>query len=219
MKILSRLLLVLGFLCLAWLCALANQGEGLPPDQALQKLQQGNARFVSALLTHPDLDPQRRLEVAKGQHPFAAILCCSDSRVPPELIFDQGLGDLFVVRVAGNVVNPDNLGSLEYAVEHLHTRLIVVLGHQRCGAVEAALEGKEVPGNLGALLARLGPAVEKARGEDGDRLASAILWNIRLTTQAIRTSEPVLAEEVRTGEVVVRGAQYNLDDGRVEFLK
>lgn len=219
MKTLSQLLLILGFLCLTLLCALGSEEEGMPAHQALEKLQEGNARFVSALLTHPGQDPRRRLEVARGQHPFAAILCCSDSRVPPEIIFDQGLGDLFVVRVAGNVVNQDNLGSLEYAVEHLHTRLILVLGHQRCGALQAALGGQEVPGNLGVLLAQLRPAVEMARAEGGDLLGSAILWNIRLSAQAIRNSEPVLAPEIREGEVVVQGAQYNLDDGRVEFLK
>lgn len=127
-------------------------------DEALARLMEGNARYVSAKLNHPDQTLQRRAEVASGQHPFAIILTCADSRVPPELLFDQGLGDLFVVRVAGNIVDDDILGSIEYGVGELATPLVMVLGHERCGAVKATVEsveqGGEVPGHIGAWFKR-----------------------------------------------------------------
>src|SRR5207247_2291014 len=145
------------------LCADAKAPAGPSADQAMKMLQDGNARFVSGKLEHPNESPERRTEVAKGQHQFAVILACADSRVGPEVIFDAGLGDLFVTRVAGNVVDDAMLGSIEYAVEHLGAPLIVVCGHQRCGAVQATVEtvasGAPAPGHLGALIDPIKPAV------------------------------------------------------------
>ena len=138
-------------------------------NEALQKLIDGNKRFVTGQFALKDLGDARREELVKGQKPFAVILTCSDSRVPPEHIFDQGLGDIFVVRNAGNVVDPVTLGSIEYAVEHLLAPLVVVLGHDYCGAVKAAVDGGEAPGSIGAIIAKLLPSVEKAKatGQQG----------------------------------------------------
>src|SRR5947209_2306854 len=128
--------------------------EAAPPtaEGAIKLLKEGNGRFAQGKLAAKDTGANRRALLAKGQHPFAVVLTCADSRVAPELVFDQGLGDLFVLRVAGNITDPFTLGSIEYAVEHLHTPLIVVLGHENCGAVAAALTKVEFPGNLGTLI-------------------------------------------------------------------
>jgi carbonic anhydrase len=136
----------------------------LTGDQALQELMNGNKRYVAAELAHPNQTAARRAEVAKGQDPFAIIVGCSDSRVPPEIIFDQGLGDLFVTRVAGNIVDDVVLGSIEYAAEHLGVPLIVVLGHKRCGAVEAAAKGGDAPVHIRSLVEAIKPAIKKAKG-------------------------------------------------------
>src|SRR5215471_12890418 len=141
--------------CLLVLPTLGRADETPPGLEALQRLKAGNARFAADQPSKRDVSKARRAEVAKGQKPFAIILACADSRVAPELIFDQGLGDLFVLRVAGNVTDPENLGSIEYALVHFKTSLIVVLGHDECGAVKAALAGKPLEGNLGKLIARI----------------------------------------------------------------
>src|SRR5947207_5042367 len=140
------------------------------PAEAISKLKEGNGRYTSGNLQHPGQTTERRTELAKTQHPFAGIVSCSDSRVPPEIVFDQGLGDLFVVRVAGNVINDEGLGSVEYTVDHLGTRLILVLGHQSCGAVKAAREtiaakGK-APGHIESLVTSIKPAVEATAKQD-----------------------------------------------------
>ena len=140
------------------------------PDQALARLMDGNRRYSQNKEQHPDETLARRMELQSSQHPFAVILSCSDSRVPPELIFDQGLGDLFVIRVAGNIVDDDGLGSIEYAVEHLGTKLIVVLGHEKCGAVSAAVASETAPGHLTALFAAIRPSVLATASSPGDRL-------------------------------------------------
>src|SRR4051795_13565486 len=129
--------------------------RSLPADRALARLLEGNGRYARHKEQHPDETLARRKELETGQHPFAVILSCADSRVPPELVFDQGLGDLFVIRVAGNIADDDVLGSIEYAVEHLHTKLILVLGHEKCGAVSAAVEGNHDPGHLESLLSAI----------------------------------------------------------------
>ena len=142
----------------------------ISPAEAISKLKEGNGRYTSGSLQHPGQTAERRTELAKTQHPFATIVSCSDSRVPPEIVFDQGLGDLFVVRVAGNVINDEGLGSVEYTVDHLGTRLILVLGHQSCGAVKAAREtiaakGK-APGHIQSLVTAIKPAVEATAKDD-----------------------------------------------------
>ena len=184
-----------------------------------QELLSGNKRFVEGNPTHPNQSIARRQEMAKGQHPRAAVLACADSRVSPEILFDQGLGDLFVVRVAGNVVNDLILGSLEYAVEHLGTQLIVVLGHQRCGAVGAACAGGEAPGHIGSLVDALAPAVAKIRASEAGRADLVAKENVRMTVKSLQSCGPILAELVRQGKLEVAGAFYDLDTGAVEIVE
>ncbi|HEY5999724.1 MAG TPA: carbonic anhydrase [bacterium] len=197
----------------------AEEARGVAADEALARLMDGNRRFVEMKLAHPEQDVACRTTLAKGQQPFAVILGCSDSRVPPEVIFDQGLGDLFVVRVAGNVADDIGIASMEYAVEHLGSRLIVVLGHERCGAVTAAVKGGELPGHLPALMAALKPAVEKARGGEGDAVEAAVAANVAATVALLRESKPILAEMVEKGEIRIVGARYDLDSGEVALVR
>ena len=198
--------------------AAAQEGLALSGKGARQKLIDGNKRYVEAKLSHPDQTAQRRIEVAKGQHPFAAIVSCSDSRVPPEIIFDQGLGDLFVIRLAGNILDDAALGSLEYAVEHLGVRYIMVLGHERCGAVDATVKGGEAPGHIGSLVKAIQPAVDKVKNQPGDLLDNAVRANVIMVVQQLKSSGPILEELVRKGDLTIEGARYDLDDGVVEIL-
>jgi carbonic anhydrase len=191
----------------------------VPPAEAISKLKEGNGRYTSGNLQHPGQTTERRAELAKDQHPFAVILSCSDSRVPPEIVFDQGLGDLFVVRVAGNVIDDHGLGSIEYAVDHLGARLIVVLGHQSCGAVKAAKEtiaakGK-APGHIQSLVTAIKPVVEATAKDD---LETTVKANVKHVVQALRSSTPILKAKVDSGEVQVIGGYYSLDTGGVSLL-
>jgi carbonic anhydrase len=188
------------------------------PDEAWESLAAGNRRYVAGEQGHPDQTPERRRELAGGQRPFAAILGCSDSRVPPELIFDQGLGDLFVVRVAGNIVDAATLGSLEYAVHHLGVSLIVVLGHSSCGAVQATLMGGRPEGSIAALVAALQPAVEVARQQPGPLLDNAVRANVTLVAAQLQAAEPILAPAVASGALRVEAGVYSLTSGAVELL-
>lgn len=196
--------------------------EKLESSEGLLRLLEGNERYVKWHLEHPDLNEARRVQVAQGQTPFAAIVGCADSRVPPEILFDQGLGDLFVVRVAGNIVDAAGLGSLEYAVEHLGTTVIMVLGHEKCGAVKATIEtldaGGEAPGSIGVLVTALTPAVELARGLEGDLLDNAVVSNVILTMAQVKTASPILAHAIDLGELIVVGGRYDLDTGAVRLL-
>ena len=192
---------------------------GVAPAEAISKLKEGNGRYTSGNLQHPGQTSERRAELAKTQHPFATILSCSDSRVPPEIVFDQGLGDLFVVRVAGNVINDEGLGSVEYTVDHLGTRLILVLGHQSCGAVKAAREtiaakGK-APGHIESLVTAIKPAVEATAKDD---LETTVKANVKNVVKALRSSTPILKAKVDSGEIQVIGGYYSLDTGAVTFL-
>jgi carbonic anhydrase len=189
------------------------------PAEAISKLKEGNGRYTSGNLQHPGQTAERRTELANTQSPFAAIVSCSDSRVPPEIVFDQGLGDLFVVRVAGNVINNEGLGSIEYTVDHLGTRLILVLGHQSCGAVKAAKEtiaakGKAA-GHIQSLVTAIKPAVEATAKDD---LETTIKANVKNVVQALRSSTPILKAEVDSGKIQVVGGYYSLDTGAVTFL-
>jgi carbonic anhydrase len=188
-------------------------------DQALSRLMEGNRRYSRHDEQHPDETLARRKELEREQHPFAVILSCSDSRVPPELIFDQGLGDLFVIRVAGNIADDDGLGSIEYAVEHLHTKLILVLGHEKCGAVSAAVEGGSASGHLGSLVSAIQPSVEETRDMPGDKIHNCVLANARRIAGQIRQSEPVLRELMASEGVKVVAAYYHLDSGKVTVLE
>jgi carbonic anhydrase len=195
-----------------------EQGAKVAPADALARLKAGNQRFVAGKLQHPHQNPRRRTELATGQRPFAIVLGCADSRTSPEVLFDQGLGDLFVVRVAGNILDDHVLGSIEYAVDHLGAQLIVVLGHQRCGAVQAAketLDSKaEAPAHINSIVAAIQPAVEATRGADVEATIKANTDNV---VQSLRSSEPVLKKEVEAGAITVLGAYYNLDTGAVVF--
>lgn len=188
-------------------------------DESLQRLMEGNERHFAKKFIHPDHWEVQRVEVAKGQHPFAILLSCADSRVPPEIIFDQGLGDLFVVRVAGNVTDPVVLGSIEYAAEHLEVPLVMVLGHERCGAVGAAVKGGELPGHLDALVAPIKPAVRAAKKQKGDLLDNAVRANVQMVVDQLRSSKPLLGHLVHEGKLKVVGARYDLESGRVELLE
>lgn len=192
--------------------------DTLTAKQSLKKLIEGNKRCVVCKPQNPRQDAKRRKEVVKGQKPFAVIVGCSDSRIPPELIFDQGYGDLFVVRLAGNIVDRLALGSIEYAVEHLGTKLVVVLGHGKCGAVTAATQGSNAPGNVGSILKAIQPAVKKARKLQGDLVENATRVNVELVTNKIKSSQPILAEMVENGTIEVMGAYYNIETGAVEIL-
>jgi carbonic anhydrase len=216
------------------------------PTEAISKLKEGNSRYTGGNQQHPhesredrsylatnsyenagmtflgmtaEQAAKRRAELRKSQHPFATIVSCSDSRVPPELVFDQGLGDLFICRVAGNVINDENLGSIEYSVDHLGVRLIVVLGHQSCGAVKAAKEtiaakGK-APGHIESLVTAIKPAVEST--VDGD-LDATIKANVKHFVNVLRSSTPILKAKVDSGQIQVIGGYYSLDTGAVSFL-
>jgi carbonic anhydrase len=191
---------------------------GPTPDQALQRLLDGNKRFVAGKAARPNQTGKRRGELTRGQSPFAAILSCADSRVPPEVVFDEGLGDLFVVRVAGNVADDPGIGSLEYGVAVLNAPLIMVLGHSSCGAVDATLKGGEVPGRIGSIVKLIAPAAEKAKGKPGNALANAIHANVELTVDRLKTTTPILSDAVEKKRIRIVGAHYDLGTGKVELL-
>lgn len=199
----------------------SEETSGITADRALEKLMDGNARFVSGNVEHPNQSAERRAEVVSGQHPFAIIVSCSDSRVPPEIIFDQGIGDLFVIRTAGQVMDDAALGSIEYGAEHLGVPLVVVLGHDSCGAVKATVEGGEAPGHIASLVEAIQPAVDEARKEaSGEELLNAAIdINIKNIVDQLKTSQPILSELVKKGELTVVGARYHLDSGEVEILE
>jgi carbonic anhydrase len=183
-------------------------------DDALARLKTGNERFASSKVSAGKPVAARRAETAKDQHPFAIIVGCADSRTAPEIIFDQSIGDLFVIRTAGNLVDDYALGSIEYAVGHLGTRLVVVLGHARCGAVSAALGGDSAPGHVNSLVRDIQPAVTAAKGKEGDALVNAIYENDAEVAAKIRKEAQLgeLASQVK----IVEG-YYNLDTGKVEW--
>ncbi len=189
---------------------------------AFDKLMAGNKRFVTGSFAQKEVGEVRRKELAGGQHPFAIVVTCSDSRVAPEIIFDEGLGDIFVVRVAGNVLDPISLGSIEYAAEHLHAPLLVLMGHEQCGAVSAALDAKGEPeGNIGAIIKKIMPAVKKAKAKGGskdDMLNNAIKENVALSSKAVREKSPVLRHLIDKGELKVVAGVYHLASGEVEQL-
>jgi carbonic anhydrase len=194
------------------------QEQQTTADQALQELKVGNAHHADHRYKHPHETPVRQHELTTGQHPHAVILGCADSRVPPEIVFDQGLGDLFTVRVAGNVAGDDEIASIEYAVEHLHTPLLVVMGHQKCGAVSAAVEGGNADGHLAELIKAIQPAVDKARSMPGDVIDNAVRANVEMVVSQLRTSQPLLSSFVKAGKLRVVGAVYSLDTGKVTWL-
>jgi carbonic anhydrase len=188
----------------------------LTPETALAKLLAGNKRFANQTAKQPNQGIFRLQEVATGQHPFAAILGCADSRVPVEILFDRGLGDLFTVRVAGNVATPEEIGSLEYAAL-LGTQVILVLGHERCGAVTAALANQPVPGQIGSILEQIQPAIAATKGRSGDPLKNAIIANVNNQITTLKSS-PVLAKLIEADKLKIVGGYYDLDTGIVSQI-
>lgn len=186
----------------------------MAPDDVLASLMAGNARFVDGRIQAPHRNMERLREVAHAQAPQAAFLGCSDSRVPIEIVFDQGFGDLFVVRDAGNVLSPEVIASLEFGTVVLGAQLLFVLGHSGCGAVSATLKGEAVPGQISALYARIQPAVDSAGGNLDDAIAN----NVRLQAQLLRRSSPVIKELVARGSLRIVGGVYDLESGRVRLL-
>lgn len=206
----SRLLLLL-LCCVGGLSSAPNDS----PDEALQALIDGNARYVSGKPEHPNRSEEARLAVKGTQRPFAAVLGCADSRVSPEIIFDQGIGDVFVVRVAGNVAGPLELDSLEYAIDHLGAVLILVLGHESCGAVDAVIHGKA--DDIEAVAALIEPAVNRSRSLPGNHLENAVKANVRDVVAYLKTTE-VISKLLAKGGVDVVGGYYRLGSGRVEII-
>ncbi|MEO5331024.1 MAG: carbonic anhydrase [Magnetococcus sp. YQC-5] len=202
--------------------AAKHAAPAIGPDQALQLLKEGNARFLAGKSERPNLTPQRIAETfAKGQHPFVTIISCSDSRVPVEHIFDRGIGDLFVVRVAGNVADTDEIGTTEYGAGHLITPLILVLGHTKCGAVTAVVKGDKVGGNIPKLVDNIIPAAErsKAKGLTGDALIQdAIRENVQQSIQDLLSNSEELYHLRHANKVKMVGAVYHIENGTVEWL-
>jgi carbonic anhydrase len=194
----------------------------MTPDQALAALKEGNDKFVTDAPYRQATDRTRRLEIARGQTPFAVLVSCSDSRVPPELLFGRGLGELFIVRNAGNTVDTTALGSIQYAALELGVPLVVVLGHEKCGAVDAAVkvvkDNATFPGAIGQMVEPIVPAVIRAQTQQGDLLDNAVRENVRRTVNRLRTAEALLQEPLRTGKLRIVGARYDLDDGDVDFF-
>lgn len=212
----APILILAGSLALPLAFARGPEPAPTDPNGALQRLVAGNHRYVTHG-RHPRQDRGQRVTLAKAQHPFACVLSCSDSRVPPEIVFDQGLGDLFVVRVAGNIVDDPLIGSIEYATEHLHVPLVVVLGHTRCGAVTAAVQGAKEDNHIMSLVKAIVPAVEHAKTEQGDLLNNSIRENVLQTVKQLRESHPLLSELYEHHKIQIIGAIYDLDSGRVQF--
>ncbi|MBW4497596.1 MAG: carbonic anhydrase [Oscillatoria princeps RMCB-10] len=189
----------------------------MTPDQILQKLMEGNQRFVANKRTSPNQDMARLTEVAKGQNPFAAILGCADSRVPSEIVFDQGLGDLFVCRVAGNIATPEEIGSLEFGTLVLGAKVIMVIGHEKCGAVDATIKGAQVPGQIASLLEAIKPAADKSKGQSGDPLENATKANVLYQAEKLKAS-PVISQLINEGKLKVVGGYYDLDTGTITVV-
>jgi carbonic anhydrase len=200
----------------------------IPAQDALERLREGNRRFVSEIRSHGSQSQMRRQQVVEAQEPFAIILGCSDSRVPAEIVFDQGLGDLFVIRVAGNIVAPSQVASVEFAAERFHTRLVVVLGHSQCGAVQATLEELGRPEqdqsrNLSAIVDRIRPAVEGLVESDHGGKPEAVLHqavraNVRVSANHLRHGSSVLEQLIQKEDLLVVGAEYALETGVVDFF-
>ncbi len=211
-----------GWLAVGWLgqaaaAAAELSDSSLTPDAALQKLLAGNQRFVQHHPEYPDQTESRLLEVAQAQHPFVTILSCADSRAPAEIIFDQGIGDIFDVRIAGNIVTPTSLGSIEYAVVLLNTPLLMVLGHERCGAVTAAVQQKALPGEIGSFVKAILPAVDRVKAEAGDLVENAVVANVRYQIEQLQQSK-LLTERLQSGQLKIVGGRYDLDTGVVTVV-
>jgi len=203
--------------CVLTLLTTLLQGQ-VSADSALIRLKEGNKRFVGGKSMRPHQDFQRIKEVSLGQEPFAVIVGCSDSRVPSEIIFDQGLGDLFIVRTAGQVSSFASWGSIEFGNAVLGAKLIVVMGHTKCGAVAAACKIPDVPGHIVTLINAIKPAAQLAKTQIGDEVENAVRINVAMQVQQLQNMEPVLTKAIQSKETQIVGAVYDLETGKVEFL-
>lgn len=195
----------------------STSAESLNPDAALQKLIEGNQRFVNHHPQYPDQSELRLHEVAQAQHPFATILSCADSRVPAEIVFDQGIGDIFDVRIAGNIATHEAIGSIEYAVVLLGSPLLMVMGHERCGAVTAAVEKESLPGDISTFVKAIKPALKRVKDQPGDAVENAVVANVQYQIERLQRSQ-LLTEQVRSGKLKIVGGRYDLDTGRVNII-
>jgi len=194
------------------------QSDNLSPQASLQKLIEGNERYTADHLEHPHEDAQRRVELSRSQRPFAVVLGCADSRVIPELIFDQGIGDIFTIRIAGGVAGDGVIASIEYAIEHFGTQLVVVVGHESCGAVAAAIKHEAVKGKGGSLMRYIEPAVQSIITQPGDLLTNAIQAHAKRTVDILLHLEPILMNHYNSGCLEIVPAYYHLATGKVDFL-
>ncbi len=200
---------------LLFLFACQAEGTWIPPDEALEKLMKGNERYINEISKFSNRSQERREETIHSQEPFAAIISCSDSRGSPDIIFDQGIGDIFVVRVAGNVIGPIELASLEYSAIYLNSSLIMVLGHENCGAVKAVLEGKSK--DIEPIAELIAPAIEMAKCHKGSLWENAIKDNAIHFVKDLRAN-PALADLINKGRLKVVGAYYSFTTGKVEII-
>lgn len=218
------MVLILFSLMVVWTGCHQNKKTPLITDAAhqtpLQRLLDGNDRFSHLHPIHPDEDLQHLQDAAREQHPFAVVVCCSDSRISPELIFDQGVGDLFVIRTAGNIIGGLEMGSIEYAVEHLGTKLIVIMGHENCGAVKAFIEEGEAPGHIKDIVDSLKQEAEirAIPVTDRNRLADCINANVLHGIRQLHTQSTIIKENLNK-ELRIAGANYDLDDFKVAIIK
>lgn len=205
-------------------CWAAGGAPAMSADQAVKLLKEGNARYISSQSQHPDQGVERRSSTAaKGQAPFATVLSCADSRVPVEVLFDRGVGDIFVVRVAGNVANADETGSIEYAVDHLGTPVLIVLGHTKCGAVTAVVQGADLHGNIIPIGKAIFPAVATARKDNPSAtqealVTEAIKANVWQAIEDIFRTSPITIGRIKAGKLKVEGALYDLETGSVKWM-
>lgn len=217
------------FLIVCIICVMLislNGNETVPSDAAFNKLKEGNTRFVNGKSTHSNISSDVRKETSEnGQHPYATIISCSDSRVPVEYIFDAGIGELFVVRVAGNVVDTDEIGSIEYGIGHLHTPILVVLGHTKCGAVTAVVNNASLSGSIPKLVDNISPAVAKAKQrvkthnhESHDIVDLSIEMNVWQSIEDLLKNSHEAVELVKERKLKILGAIYNIESGEVKWL-
>lgn len=209
-------MIMTGALLLAGATSMASsEGPGITAEAALKNLMEGNKRYVEGKMSGTKMcDLEARHKLVAGQKPYAIILSCSDSRVPPELVFDEGLGEIFVVRVAGNIATQGAvLGSIEYAAEHLGVPLVMVLGHEKCGAVKATVDSKgHAEGNIGGIVSAIAPALSQAKGAEAEDVADA---NLELVKKNLTAGSPVLAKLVEEGKLKIVTGKYHLDNGDV----
>ncbi|QIR40217.1 carbonic anhydrase [Tolypothrix sp. PCC 7910] len=195
----------------------AEKPQPLSPDEALQKLLEGNHRFIEHQPQYPDQSAARLQEVAQAQNPFATILTCADSRVPVEILFDQGVGDIFDIRIAGNIATPEARGSIEYAVTLLGSPLLMVLGHERCGAVTAAVQNEVLLGDISTFVKAIKPAVARVKNQPGDAVENAVVANVQYQIERLQRSR-LLTERLQSGKLKIVGGRYDLDTGKVSII-